>query len=95
MKSSIVQDKSYSFALRIVTMAKWLREQKEFEIARQVLRSGTAIGSNVEEALAESAGRISSPKCPLPPKKRGKLITGCACYATQKLFLNQNLSPRS
>ena len=52
MKSSVVQDKSYSFALRIITMAKWLREQKEFEIARQVLRSGTAIGSNVEEALA-------------------------------------------
>jgi four helix bundle protein len=33
-------------------MAKWLREQKEFEIARQVLRSGTVVGSNVEEALA-------------------------------------------
>ena len=52
MKSSVVQDKSYSFALRIITLAKWLREQKEFEIARQVLRAGTAIGSNVEEALA-------------------------------------------
>ena len=52
MKSSIVQEKSYAFALRIITLAKWLRELKEFEIARQVLRSGTAIGSNVEEALA-------------------------------------------
>jgi len=52
MKSSVVQDKSYSFALRIITLAKWLREQKEFEIARQLLRAGTAIGSNVEEALA-------------------------------------------
>ena len=52
MKPSIVKDKSYAFALRIITMAKWLREKKEFEIARQVLRSGTAVGSNVEEALA-------------------------------------------
>jgi four helix bundle protein len=52
MKSSIVKDKSYSFALRVITMAKWLRAQKEFEIARQILRSGTSIGSNVEEALA-------------------------------------------
>jgi four helix bundle protein len=52
MKSSIVKDKSYGFALRVITMAKWLREQKEFEIARQVLRSGTVVGSNVEEALA-------------------------------------------
>jgi four helix bundle protein len=51
MKSSIVKDKSYSFALRIITMVKWLREQKEFEIAGQILRSGTSVGSNVEEAL--------------------------------------------
>jgi four helix bundle protein len=33
-------------------LARWLKERKEFEIAGQVLRSGTAIGSNVEEALA-------------------------------------------
>lgn len=52
MKSSIVKDKSYSFALRIITLARWLKEQKEFEIAGQILRSGTSIGSNIEEALA-------------------------------------------
>ena len=52
MKSSIVRDKSYSFALRVIALAKWLREQREYEIAGQVLRPGTAIGSNVEEALA-------------------------------------------
>jgi four helix bundle protein len=52
MKPSIVKDKSYGFALRIITLAKWLREQNEFEIARQILRAGTSIGSNVEEALA-------------------------------------------
>jgi four helix bundle protein len=52
MKSSIVRDKSYAFALRTITLARWLKERKEFEIAGQILRSGTAIGSNVEEALA-------------------------------------------
>ena len=52
MKSSIVKDKSYTFALRVIALAKWLREQKEFAIAAQVLRSGTSIGSNVEEGLA-------------------------------------------
>src|SRR5476651_2524991 len=52
MKSSIFQEKSYAFALRIIVLARWLKGQKEFEIAGQVLRSGTAIGSNVEEALA-------------------------------------------
>jgi four helix bundle protein len=52
MKPSIVQDKSYAFALRIIELAKLLKEQKDYEIARQILRSGTAIGANVEEALA-------------------------------------------
>ena len=52
MKSSIVKDKSYAVALRAITFARWLKQQKEFEIAGQILRPGTAIGSNVEEALA-------------------------------------------
>jgi four helix bundle protein len=52
MKPSIVQDKSYAFALRTMALAKRLKEQKEFEIAWQILRSGTSIGANVEEALA-------------------------------------------
>ncbi len=52
MKPSVVKTKSYAFALRAITLARWLKGQKEFEIAGQILRSGTAIGSNVEEALA-------------------------------------------
>lgn len=52
MKTSIVNEKSYAFALRIIAVARWLRERREDEIASQVLRSGTGIGSNVEEALA-------------------------------------------
>jgi four helix bundle protein len=38
--------------LRIIKLARWLRDRKEFELAGQVLRSGTGIGANVEEALA-------------------------------------------
>ena len=52
MKKSIIKEKSYLFALRIIVLARWLRGQREFEIGGQVLRAGTSIGSNVEEALA-------------------------------------------
>ena len=52
MKPSLVKDKSYAFALRTIALARWLKGQKEFEIAGQIMRSGTAIGANVEEALA-------------------------------------------
>jgi len=52
MKESIIKEKSFAFALRIIGLARWLRERKEYELASQVLRSGTGIGANVEEALA-------------------------------------------
>jgi four helix bundle protein len=52
MKESIIKNKSYAFALRIISLARWLRDRKEYDLASQVLRSGTSIGANVEEALA-------------------------------------------
>ena len=52
MKSNLVRDKSYAFAIRIISVSRWLRAQREFELCSQVLRAGTGIGSNVEEALA-------------------------------------------
>ena len=52
MKESIIKDKSYAFALRVIGLARWLQERKEYDLGSQVLRAGTGIGANVEEALA-------------------------------------------
>jgi four helix bundle protein len=52
MAESIVKQKSYDFALEIIKFCAILRNQKHFEISSQLLRSGTSIGANVEEALA-------------------------------------------
>src|SRR6266404_1270578 len=52
MKRSIIKEKSYLFALRIIGLARWVRGQREYEMGGQVLRAGTSIGANVEEALA-------------------------------------------
>lgn len=50
-KSNIILEKSYAFSLRIVKMYKFLtNEQREFILAKQVLRSGTSIGANINEA---------------------------------------------
>jgi four helix bundle protein len=52
MKENIVQVKSYAFALRIVKLSSFLKqEKKEYDLSRQVLRSGTSIGANIEEAI--------------------------------------------
>ena len=49
---NVVREKSYAFALRIVKLYKHLVEKKkEYVLSKQVLRSGTSIGANVEEAL--------------------------------------------
>lgn len=52
MKESIVKNKSFEFALRIIELYKILQEQKEFVLSKQLLRSGTSIGANINEALA-------------------------------------------
>jgi four helix bundle protein len=52
MRHSIIKEKSFAFALRIIVITRWLRGHKEYELGSQLLRAGTGIGSNVEEALA-------------------------------------------
>lgn len=51
MSKSIVGEKSYLFAIRIVNLYKWLcEEKKEYVLSKQLLRSGTAIGALLKEA---------------------------------------------
>ncbi len=51
-KENIIVKKSYDFALEIVKLYKFLAEQKEYVLSKQMLRSGTSIGANVHEAVA-------------------------------------------
>lgn len=49
--ANIIEEKSFSFAVRIVNLNKYLNEQKkEFVLSKQLLRSGTSISANVAEA---------------------------------------------
>ncbi len=48
---NVLLDKSLAFAGRIVKLSQYLvKEKKEFVISKQVLRSGTSIGANANEA---------------------------------------------
>ena len=51
-KENIILDKSFDFALQIIELYKQLITEKEFVLSKQLLRSGTSIGANVEEATA-------------------------------------------
>ncbi len=51
MSKSILQEKSFLFAIRIVKLYKLIVEQKkEFVMSKQVYRSGTAVGALIREA---------------------------------------------
>ena len=51
-KDNVIKNKSYKFALRIIKLYKFLSEEKkEYVLSKQLLRSGTSIGANVEEAI--------------------------------------------
>lgn len=51
MKESILQRKSYNFAIKIIEIYQALvSERRNYTIAKQILRSGTSIGANIEEA---------------------------------------------
>ena len=55
---SIIGNKSYLFALEIVKAYKVLvQDKKEFVISKQLLRSGTSIGANVNEAICAQSKR--------------------------------------
>lgn len=52
MKENIVATKSFAFALLIIDLYKKLKTENEFIISKQILRSGTSIGANIQEATA-------------------------------------------
>ncbi len=56
--SSIVKEKSMSFAVRIVKLYKYLCEEKhEYVLSKQIVRSGTSIGANICEVCSGQSRR--------------------------------------
>ena len=51
LNKSTVKEKSFNFAIRIVKLYKYLMEEKKaFVLSKQILKSGTSIGANINEA---------------------------------------------
>ncbi len=51
LEKNPLQNKSYDFALLIIKLSKKLmKENKEFILSKQIVRSGTSVGANIVEA---------------------------------------------
>ena len=73
-----IRERTFVFAMRVIKLVKrFPRTLDAMEIGRQLLRSGTSIGANVEEAIAQKANVISFIRWGLPARKHEKQDTGC------------------
>jgi four helix bundle protein len=57
MRNNAVLIKGFNFALRIIKLSRKLQQQREFVISNQLMRAGTSIGAQVEEAQAGQSRR--------------------------------------
>lgn len=67
---NVVREKSFLFAVRIVNLARYLcRNHKEYVLSKQLIRAGTSIGANIEEALAGQSRRDFTAKMAIASKE--------------------------
>lgn len=69
MKQNVILEKSFSFSLRIIHLYKSLKEKNEFVLSKQLLRSGTSIGANVDEADAAQTHKGFTAKMSIASKE--------------------------
>jgi len=51
MKENIIKNKSFGFALRMIKLYQYLKdEKKEYTLSKQLLRSGTSVGAMIRES---------------------------------------------
>ena len=63
LKESLVYEKAFKFAIRIVNLYKHLcKEENEYIISKQVIRLGTSIGANTKEVVQASSKKVSKSK---------------------------------
>ncbi len=77
MKENIVKTKSFGFAISIVKLYQYLREEKkEFVLSKQLLRSGTSVGAMVREAEHAESKDDFKHKMSIAQKEINKLFIG-------------------
>ncbi|MBP6304108.1 MAG: four helix bundle protein [Bacteroidia bacterium] len=52
LKENIIKEKTFNFSLSVIELYKKMLEQNEYVLSKQLLRSATSIGANVNEATA-------------------------------------------
>lgn len=92
MKDNIISQKSFNFALRIINLYNYLKEnKKEFVLSKQLLRSGTSVGANIEEATSGQSKKDFISKMSIAYKESLESLYWIKLLKESK-YLNQNQS---
>jgi four helix bundle protein len=83
---------SFDFAISIIDLYKQLVERKEFILSKQLLRSGTSIGANVEEAIAAQSRKDFVSKMSIASKEARETRYWLRLLSKSKL-VNLNYQP--
>lgn len=88
MKENVIVAKTYSFAVKVVKFCFEMQDKKrEYVISRQLLKSGTSIGANIEEAqgVISKAEFIAKAQISLKEAKRSQVLASsysrCRCLS--------------
>ena len=91
-KDNVIQQKSFTFAIRIVNAYKYLKYQKqEYILSKQLLRSGTSICANIEESIGGQSGKDFIAKMGIAYKEARETIYWIRLLAATD-FLNKKMS---
>lgn len=91
-KDNIILNKSFEFALQIIELYKQMKVQNEYVLSRQLLRSGTSIGANVEEATAAISKKDFTAKMSISSKEARETRYWLKLIDKSKL-VNVNVKP--
>ncbi|TDM00428.1 MAG: four helix bundle protein [Flavobacteriaceae bacterium] len=91
MKQNVVKQKSFEFAIRIVKLYQFLKENKqEYILSKQLLRSGTSVGAMVREAEHSESKADLVHKLSIGQKEINESIYWLELlYATEYLTIDQ------
>jgi four helix bundle protein len=88
-----IQERSFAFALRVVLLHEYLYTKRGAAriIARQLLKSGTSVGANLEEASAAQSKPDFISKCSIASKEARetrywlRLLTACKSVKAERI----------
>lgn len=85
--NSLVYEKAYSFAIRIVNAYKFLKDKQEFVLSKQLLRAETSVGANIAEANGAISDSDFLAKISIAYKKYWRLNIGFLYLKIPDIFL--------